>query len=187
MEKSFLNSKIYKVLHAFVNVGLWISIVMSVIYLILLLFIPDFLTGSNSNLSFDGFILTNDILGKKTESYYLLSFANVVAMGVGILCLWMIRDIINSLRSNSPFISKNVKRIRVIGWTLFADTYLSQLISYSFADKLYHFYVQKGIEPLIKARFTIIPNGAILALIIILLAEIFKFGCTLQQEHDTTV
>lgn len=187
MDKSFVNSKIYRVLHFLVNVGLWISIGMSVIYLVLLLFIPDFLTGSSSCLSFNGFVLTNDIIDIKSESYNLFSLANVTNMGIGILCIWMVRNIVNSLGSCSPFTSANVKRIRIIGWTLLVGTYLQQLINYSFADKLNHSYIQRGLDPLIKARFTIIPDGVMLAFIILLLAEIFKYGCTLQQEHDTTV
>lgn len=187
MDKSFTNWKIFKLLHVLVNVGLWISIGMSVVYLVLLLFIPDFLTGSSSCLSFNGFILTNDIIDIKSESYALFLLANVANMGIGILCIWMVRNIVNSLGSSSPFTSANVKRIRIIGWTLLAGTYLRQLINYSFADKLNHSYIQKGLEPLIKARFTIIPEGVMLAFIILLLAEIFKYGCTLQQEHDTTV
>ncbi|MDF2686784.1 MAG: hypothetical protein K0S55_1967 [Clostridia bacterium] len=190
MNESFINSKIYKALHFILNAGLWIGIALSVVFIILTIINP-FLSENNgflnSGICFDGFIITNDILTEMTEVNYLLIIMSVIVPVFGILCIWMLRNIINSLRNGSPFTNENVKRIRIIGWVIFAYTYLNQIINYFYIQNLYDALINEGIEPVFKANFTIIPNGVILAFCILVLAEIFRYGCILQQEHDTTV
>lgn len=191
MNKSFVNSKIYKILHAILHFGLWISIGVSAIYLIVILY-QNFSVGNkkwlnSTGLCFDGFILNNEVLTKSVKSSFLFFFTAAMTLSISILCIWILCNIVDSLKDSSPFTMKNVKRIRMIGWVLFAQAYLRQLMNYIFANELYNAYLQNEIQPVLKARFTLIPDGAFLALCILVLAEIFRYGCNLQQEHDTTV
>jgi hypothetical protein len=187
MNESFINSKIYKILHFLLNAGLWVGIGLSVIIISYSVIYP-LLSGNNtSGIVFDGFILTNNTILKVSEIYFIFIAMSVIISVCGIICIWMLKNIINSLRSGTPFTDVNVRRIRIIGWTVFAYTYLRQILNYLYIQSYSDALINNGMESVFKANFTVIPNGVILALCIIIIAEIFRYGCVLQQEHDTTV
>lgn len=81
----------------------------------------------------------------------------------------------------------NVNRIRIIGWAILIQSYLRQLIVYQYVQNLLQTSANHEVNDILQARFNLLPEGAVLALCILILAEVFRYGCVLQPEHDTTV
>lgn len=186
MSNSFTNSKLYKILYLLLNVGLWIAIALSCFSLIILFFNQN-QTFMTSGLSFDGFLIVHNNISESSDLHWLFIIITLTTYCSGIICIWMLRNIVNSLKINSPFTLNNVKRMRIIGWTLFIEVYLKQLLNYMYVNELSNWSIKNGIEPILQARFNILPDKIVLVLCILILAEIFKYGCILQSEHDSTV
>jgi hypothetical protein len=181
---SIPHSRMYLTVRFLLDIGLFISIGFAVVFMALLLFSPE--STASFGLNFDGFMLDNKVVSP--ESPYFASFccAIVVFLGTGVLSLWMLRNTVASLGDESPFTMKNVNRIRIIGWALFVQAYGKEFMVYLIARQLSTVLNQNG-TPVLQGVFTLLPDGVILALCVLVLAEVFKHGCTLQQEHDTTV
>jgi hypothetical protein len=170
------------------NLGFWIS---SAFFLLFLISLPagavfhsnfQFRPGIN----FDGFLLTYNI--ENTDAFYWqYAFIMGAAYCLGLTAIWMLRGLVYSLDKGSPFIQKNVNRIRVIGWAVLVQAYLHQMIVYQYVQKILHTAAYREVNNVLQARFNLLPEGAVLALCILILAEVFRYGCVLQQEHDTTV
>lgn len=183
MTNSFIESKFYKILHAVLNIGLWIAAGAFLISFFLLLFKPEI----EFNLAFDGFSLSGIDYSESALSKVAFLISAGLMMLLGVFCVWMLRNIVNSLKSGSPFSKDNVRRIRLLGWALFAMAYLKQAACFISADTVSRVLAEKGLDTLVQMRFQIIPMGAVLAFCVLLLAEIFRYGCMLQTEHDATV
>ncbi|HOP12196.1 MAG TPA: DUF2975 domain-containing protein [Oscillospiraceae bacterium] len=183
MVHSLIDSKFYKILRVVLNIALWIAAGAFLASFFLLLFKPEMM----SNLVLDGFSL-NGIDYSETPILKIIFIANTdIIMLLGVFCVWMLRNIVNSLKAGSPFSTDNVRRIRLVGWALFVTAYLRQAASFMAADQVSQMLSEKGLDSFIQAQFRIIPEGAVLAFCVLLLAEIFRYGCMLQAEHDTTV
>lgn len=181
---SIPHSRMYLTVRFLLDIGLFIGIGFSVVFMALLVFSPQ--STSAFGLNLDGFMLDNKIVSQ--ESPYFASFCCTIAafLVTSILSLWMLRNTVASLGDGSPFTMKNVNRIRIIGWALFAQAYVKELMIYLIAKQLSTVLTQNGTSA-VQGSFTLLPDGIILALCVLVLAEVFKHGCTLQQEHDTTV
>jgi hypothetical protein len=170
------------------NLGFWVSSACFLLFLISLpagaVFHSNF--QFNPSINYDGFLLTYPI--EKTDVFYW-QFASItgVVYGLGLTGIWMLRGLVYSLDKDSPFIQKNVSRIRIIGWTVLVQVYLRQLLVYQYIQKYLHTVANSEMNNVLQARFNLLPEGAVLALCILILAEVFRYGCVLQQEHDTTV
>ncbi len=171
-------SKKYRVLRGLLNIGFWIC---TACFLIFIIFI--FVRPQSVGISFDGFTLSV-IDGLLTKDLYPLFYLSIgVAYSVGIACLWLLKKMIQSI-DNTPFTLVNVKSITMIGWLILIQAYTRQIIHYSLIERI---SAKAGASFMLQPRFELIPPGAFLALCVLVIAEIFRFGCTLQQEHDSTV
>ncbi len=184
MNEKVKNLRVFHVLRILLNVVFWLILAVSVIFLVLLIINPGFNTPFS--LSFDGFVISSEAQASG-GNFSLYNIMVVMVLLVGVLCIWMLKSIVKSLCNSSPFVKENVKRIRIIGWALLIQAYLKQFLYYAFAKSLMDASLLNGVQPALQPRLNIIPEGALLALFVLILAEIFNYGCTLQHEHDTTV
>ena len=181
--KDIPNSNIYRGLRILVNAGFWIGLGAMAVFLILIVANPRSIASSGIN--FNGFVLSGSSIDKESHLLFYVSVA--LSSTVGLWCIWVLRNILNSLSSNSPFTLKNVKRIQIIGGIVLLQIYLKQGLNYLLVSKTYDTLLQKGADSVLQPRFTLIPEGIVWALCILVIAEIFRVGCVLQHEHDTTV
>lgn len=183
MNDQFTESTPYRVLRLVVSIGFWIALGYSAVMLVAIVlstFVPqigDIVAASTLHL--DGFTIT--LPGSAPNPTHAVGTIGMLA--AGLICIWMLRNIVKSLRTGSPFTAENVKRIRVIGWVVFGQAYLHELSNYLFVNRI---SIDTAVIT-IKAQFTLLPDGVLLAICILVLAEVFRYGCTLQREHDTTV
>lgn len=176
------NNKLYKVLRKIVNIGFWVSVGAFFATLILILVYPE--TMSSLNMSFEGFAISGTLISDKEflGAWAVTSFA--LKYLCGIFGIWMLKNVVNSFQSDTPFTSKNVNRIRLIAVAVLVQSYIKQISNYLLAKNI---DITAGTDIIFQPRFTIITEGAVLALCIFILADVFRLGCALQHEHDTTV
>ncbi|UCD62573.1 MAG: DUF2975 domain-containing protein [Candidatus Zixiibacteriota bacterium] len=107
----------------------------------------------------------------------------------GCFILWIVyqvRRLVRSVRRGSPFSPRNPRRIRSISLTIFAYVVAVNLSNLW----LYHVYSDQivigGMEidsPVISYH----PELIILALILLIIAQVFEWGSRLQADFDRTV
>lgn len=184
MDNRFTDSTPYRILRLVLSVGFWIAIGYAAVMFVAILlsaFVPQVREQfvAASTLQLDGFTIT--LPGSAPSPAHAVGAIGMLVAGV--ICVWMLRNIVRSLKTDSPFTDANVKRIRVIGWVVLGQAYLHELSNYLFINGI---NADTAVITL-KAQFTLLPDGVLLALCILVLAEVFRYGCTLQREHDTTV
>lgn len=179
MNETFTKAKTLRFLRRFLNLAFWVGLAACIIILIAQLVMPSFIT--ESGLVFNGFVLSTSSSSASWIHYLIL----VAAMGCGLFCLWLLRGIAYSITEETPFVPKNASRIRLIGIVLLIQTYLSQLLNYLYVREINT--VAAISASIIKPQLNLLPDGALVGLCIVFLAEIYRYGCTLQHEHDMTV
>jgi hypothetical protein len=107
-----------------------------------------------------------------------------------VVVLVQLRGVLRNLPSRTPFPRDNIRRIRVIGWTILAAAMVSLLIDLVAVALMRVAVTVAGRPaevplPLLVAEF---PLGTLLAgLAVILLAEIFRAGADLQDDQALTI
>ncbi len=185
MNESITKLRVFRILRTILNFAFWVCLAATIIFIAIAWIKPRTILAPG--LSFDGFFLSPKAPiqdGRLSSIYYILVF---LVLLVGMVCIWMLKGIANSLLNGSPFIKENVKRIRIMGLALLIQAYLRQFLYYTFTKSLMDTSAITGVSSVLQPRLNLIPESALLALCILILAEIFNFGCTLQHEHDTTV
>ena len=114
--------------------------------------------------------------------------SSMVPMMISIIVIIkIIRDLLITVECGKPFNEKNPKRLLIIGITVIVG---------SIFESFGYLLIYKLVMPMIDAlrlenvNFTInLLDGStlLLGVIIILISEIFKYGCYLQNEYDETV
>jgi hypothetical protein len=99
--------------------------------------------------------------------------------------LYLMRKLFSSVRGASPFTHENVVRVRAIGliWVIgyLANSLFGYLLSVSFSRQVvtHGFHVVTGSFP----NFNIVFYG----LMIVALAELFRYGVELEEEKALTI
>lgn len=138
----------------------------------------------------------------KTSSTYIKSMfigAGMISFGYSLLILFLVRAFVNSLSESSPFIPKNVKRLRIIGILLICIEPFHALQNY-FMQSLVNEYFRHTIFSLTgpvgdigywfgysTASGSYVSSWIVAGLIILVIAEVFKQGLQMKQEQDLTI
>lgn len=138
----------------------------------------------------------------KTSSTFIKSMfigVGIISFGYSLLILFTVRAFVNSLSESSAFVSKNVKRLRLIGILLICIEPLNALQNYlmhSVVDEYFSHTIlsSNGIGYTIGYWFgsntasgSYFSSWIVAGLIILVIAEVFKQGLILKQEQDLTI
>lgn len=115
--------------------------------------------------------------------YVLISVsASIFACGIGMICR-QLKAILQTVQDKQPFVPDNAHRIRVIGLIFLAGAFIVRgvqaLVAYAIIDAF-------GIEDL-SVNYSIDFALVIASFLMIVLAEVFRYGTNLQQDVDATV
>ncbi|MCP4723631.1 MAG: DUF2975 domain-containing protein [bacterium] len=117
--------------------------------------------------------------------WLMVSEAMLIWILVGMFILFNIRKIINNLTKAHPFEIENVKRLRIIGYTLIAGEIINWLLFfimnliYSDDFSVYAGDIYFGLDK----NITIIFVG----LVILVISEIFRVGFDMRKEQELTI
>jgi hypothetical protein len=175
-----INRRSFKIIRIVVNIGFWIGVAALAAIIVVSLVAPQL----EMAFSIEGLIflpLSGVEIGWGTTALYILWIL------VGLAFLWALKRILNSMKHGTPFTEENAKRLFAMGALALAQSYIGQWNTYRLAQSMFDYSVQNALVPLIRPQFQILPSSALLAFCLLVLAEVFRYGSVLQQEHDTTV
>ena len=112
--------------------------------------------------------------------------AGLVVMFSGVLLLlWQLRGLLRTIRDGHPFVPDNVKRVRWIAAIVIAGELLRAAMVYGGNQYAMTHFATSGIQ------FSTWPdiNGTAIVhgLIILVIAEVFRVGTRLHDEHSMTI
>lgn len=97
-----------------------------------------------------------------------------------------LRGICANLRAGVPFAPDNAGRIRAMGLLVIISTIVKSVLFTVIGMLLADCVIVKGVE--LKARLGSLDlTGILLGLLILVLAEVFRYGAELQEERNLTV
>ncbi len=127
--------------------------------------------------------------------------ARVIMMGYGFvymiylfIILFIFRKFVHSLQQGSPFIFKNYKRLKTIGFMLLLITPVNWISRLIFEKWLFNNIKSPTALENLANRFNIqllgdtyFLNWIMVGLLVLAIAEVFKFGLMMQEEQDLTI
>lgn len=110
-----------------------------------------------------------------------------IAAGIGaaFLVLILLRRIFTTMRDGTPFLPENVRRIRWLGYIVIAAAVVEQLVTVMLGVVMIDNVTSAGIE--LNYAFNLNFTAIFLGLIILAIAEVFRYGTNLQSDADLTV
>jgi hypothetical protein len=114
---------------------------------------------------------------------YLGSY--VMAIALVFTMLYLLRQLFDALKHGSPFTPQNAARIRGIGLTIFLGSFGISLLRWFLQLHLYTLVTTKGLD----IRVDLHPNyqTMFLGLVLLAIAELFRYGVKLEEEQALTV
>ncbi len=124
----------------------------------------------------------------KSPGFFALQLGWILLQpGITVVIVWMVRKIVVAVQAGTPFQKEAFKRLRTIGWLVIVaavgralEDYLAGIFARS------HYALSRGRLEL-SFDFMGLFWGAAVGLMILVLAEVFRYGYGIQQEHDLTV
>jgi len=130
----------------------------------------------------EGLQLTEVVKANDIVSFSVYSIGLVATLSLGLTMLFLLRSMLRSLyiaKGFSPVLPVTIKRLGIL---LLLLAYLRQLLL------LLAFNQNMGsLGRVLEFRFQLIPSGAIYALLLLLMAQVFSYGLALQHEYEQTV
>lgn len=123
--------------------------------------------------------LNQDAFGAKTAFVTFLFAFTLVFFPAFCYVVKQLRDICGSIiEGNTPFQMQNVKRFKGLGWAMIGYSLAS-----SFLYSILMFIFVTGIFSIQNINW----SGLVAGCLALVMAEIFRYGVYLQEEHDTTL
>ncbi len=117
--------------------------------------------------------------------FVLMLILYLILLAVGLLVLYQLRKIFATLAGETPFTGENVRRIRIIGIAVIAGSLLSTVAHFMLGIYISNIVQMPGLE--LYANFKVDISGIFLGAVVIILAEVFRYGARLQEEQDLTI
>lgn len=194
----FESNRLFSAVRKYVNVSWGFAVVgMPIMALLFLLttFVPGILPvptrltadlmfyGSNMTLTLPAGALEPDVVLKLPSMLYGLA---VVEAPVILIGTYQLKKILENVAKKTPFIIENANRMRIVGLAIIGGAALTMVREFALGIYLMDRVHVPGFA--VGTRPDLGQIGMIVVgLIVLLLAEVFRYGIALQEEHDLTV
>lgn len=122
----------------------------------------------------------------KSAAFVALSAAKVLTFAAASLTLLVfLRRILQTLSAGTPFVDANAHRIRAIGILIPAFGFLIQGLHWASSLVVMDTVTAEGLH--IEARLTLNLTYLFIGLVIVAIAEAFRYGTHLQADADLTI
>lgn len=105
---------------------------------------------------------------------------------VGLVAVWMLRNLIKSARDGDPFVMENVRRLRVIGFVLVLYPPLSSM-SHMILESMYITRTPGWTHLLEPRAFEVNVVLVLASLSVLVLAQVFARGVELRADVEGTI
>ena len=117
------------------------------------------------------------ILGLLVFAFFMLGFATAI--------VYQLRRIFANLKAGQPFIPENARRIRAIGLLVILACLVQSFLGFGLGTILAKNLAIEGVT--IRPQLNFGLDGFLIGLVILVLAEVFRYGAALQEDRDLTV
>jgi len=122
--------------------------------------------------------------GSRQDGFFAANLAFVIAMDALLFwVVWELRGLFRTLRAGEPFAPANALRVRRIGWAVLLIQVARALAVYLEHQYVREHFTASGLQ--FNAVFSI--GGIVPAVIILVIAEVFRAGTQLADEQRLTV
>jgi hypothetical protein len=114
----------------------------------------------------------------------------VIFMVPAFMVLLFLRRIFGTMAAGKPFVDENIRRIRWIGWLMIIFGFLNQAVRWGLIWYVHHNVVATGLDLSLQIDQSLVqPDMTMifLGLVVLALAEVFRYGAGLQADSDLTV
>ena len=139
--------------------------------------------GEGTIVSANGIARFEDVGGSGHMAQALVMIASFIVPAFVILHL--LRRLMRTVAEGAPFQIANVKRIRAIGWMVVGFEILFGIAAFLLELSISDQVIARGIT--LNADFSVNASVVMLGLVIVALAEVFRYGADLQVDSDLTV
>jgi len=194
-------NRLPKILQRLTEIGIAITAVVAVIFLLAIVFTDSALeTPMEFTPDEDTYTLTSESWGTgtihdavgvvtftdKSATIIALSAAKILAYAAASLALLvLLRRILQTLSTGTPFAEPNANRIRAIGILIPTFGFLIQGLHWATSLIVMDTVAAEGLH--IEARITLNLTYLFIGLVIVALAEAFRYGTHLQADADLTI
>lgn len=127
------------------------------------------------------------VTGPTSEQMFFRSAMDFGANVIVAAGLWLLRGFMSSVVKGDPFGSRNVRRLRGLGFLLVAGGLALELVNYSLRLVLYD-NLPSVPDVTVAVAGPALPAGALLGgLIAFILAEVFAYGALLREDAEGTI
>ena len=119
------------------------------------------------------------------QFFGLITAMGLAAMILALVTVTRLSGILRTAAEGTPFVAENAVRVRAIGFATLGWAGLKILVQASFGTFLSNHLTWPGVELNVKVDFA--AETILFGLLVLVLAEVFRYGVALQQEHDLTV
>lgn len=110
----------------------------------------------------------------------------VIEAPVGLIALYQLKKILQNGAEKSPFVMENANRIRILGLSIIGGAFLAFVRGMSLGPALRDSINLPGAHLATRPALGQFYTAGV-GFIVLLLAEIFRYGIRLQEESDLTV
>jgi hypothetical protein len=109
----------------------------------------------------------------------------LVGAGVVLLVLHELRQLLRALRSGVPFAAANARRVTAVGVAVVAGELLRATVLFAGSWWAAHHLRTVGVG--LRVAFPVRVEVLLAGVLIVVFAQVFRFGAALQQENDLTI
>ncbi|MCF7811012.1 DUF2975 domain-containing protein [bacterium] len=148
---------------------------------------PDEELKKLDDMAFKAFAIRGDLMYtvpmRKLWLFLLAGFFTPTA--VALVIAFQLRKIFRSVSLSQPFDSANIKRVKIIGWSVVALDPLKSLVAWWGARSLLPLVADIGLK--IESAVHIGYQSILFGILILALVHIFETGARLQNEQELTI
>jgi hypothetical protein len=131
---------------------------------------------------------TEGTLRLETDSALLVGIANaaklILAIGLAYIA-YLLREIVKAIRDGDPFMAKNTRQIRQLGYTVLVLGFVGPGVEYLAANEILNRL--PPTIPVLNPGPTFDSWTIMVALFILLLANIWSYGLELEHDRSLTI
>jgi hypothetical protein len=110
----------------------------------------------------------------------------VIEAPVGLIAFYQLKRILQNVADKSPFVMENANRMRILGLSIIGGAFLAFVQGMIMGPMLAGGITLPGVDLATRPAFREFYTAGI-GFVVLLLAEIFRYGIRLQEEADLTV
>ncbi len=170
----------------FIVVSLVMELLLAVAPISSLVVLAD--TGDSLSLTLDNVFMIKinpmNTTAEDLKPVFASIFFMVAAIGAILAVIFkQLELILSTVKDDKPFASENSRRLTVIGITLMIGAFIIRAGEYMVASSIINTLKLNDMS----ANFSADANMIVIGFVILILAGVFKYGCYLQGEYDSTI